>query len=139
VPDSERDRPLLEPWQIVPAEDTDHMRRVSKRRDAGEQLRLDRLAGDEQVSRLDPGRDRCIDEVLTLGYEQPELLPLPSALELPDELQPRVGRGGNQLESAALACSAILPNAAGSATARSARILRSSSISALRQPATNWL
>ena len=39
----------------------------------------------------------------------------------------------------AFACSAIVPNASGSATARSASTLRSSSISAFLQPATNWL
>src|SRR5215211_3718812 len=46
---------------------------------------------------------------------------------------------GAQLPSAAFACSAILPNAAGSFTASSASTLRSSSIPAWRQPATNWL
>src|SRR5215211_2096409 len=46
---------------------------------------------------------------------------------------------GAQLPSAAFACSAILPKAAGSFTASSASTLRSSSMPALRQPATNWL
>jgi hypothetical protein len=46
---------------------------------------------------------------------------------------------GLQLCSAAFACSAILPKAAGSLTARSARILRSSSMPAFRQPEMNWL
>src|SRR4029453_1320796 len=46
---------------------------------------------------------------------------------------------GSQLSSAAFACSAILPNAAGSLTASSASTLRSSSMPASRQPATNWL
>src|SRR5581483_7238241 len=41
--------------------------------------------------------------------------------------------------SAAFACSASSPNFAGSLTARSARILRSSSTSAAFSPATNWL
>src|SRR4029453_13077080 len=44
-----------------------------------------------------------------------------------------------QASSAALACAAILPNASGSLTARSASTLRSSGISALRRPATSWL
>src|SRR5215211_7495763 len=44
-----------------------------------------------------------------------------------------------QAFSAALACSASSPNAAGSLTARSARIFRSRSISALRSPETSWL
>ena len=41
--------------------------------------------------------------------------------------------------SAAFACSAMPANAAGSLTARSASTLRSSSIPAFLQPATNWL
>ena len=47
--------------------------------------------------------------------------------------------GGQLSSSAAFACSAIFPNASGSTTAISASTLRSSSISAFRQPATNWL
>ena len=46
---------------------------------------------------------------------------------------------GAQPASAAFALAAILAKAAGSWTARSASTLRSSSISALRSPATNWL
>jgi hypothetical protein len=46
---------------------------------------------------------------------------------------------GQLSSSAALACSAILPNASGSATATSASTFRSSSMPAFRQPATNWL
>jgi hypothetical protein len=46
---------------------------------------------------------------------------------------------GLQLSRADFACSAIFPNAKGSLTARSASTLRSSSIPALWQPATNWL
>jgi hypothetical protein len=47
--------------------------------------------------------------------------------------------GGGQRSSAAFACSATFANAVGSLTASSASTLRSSSIPALRQPATNWL
>jgi hypothetical protein len=47
--------------------------------------------------------------------------------------------GGARASSAALACAAILPKASGSLTARSASTLRSSGISALRRPETNWL
>ena len=65
---------------------------MRERRDLGEQLRLDVLAGDEQVDGLDPRGARGGDEVLPLGDEQPELLPLPPRLELADELQPRVAR-----------------------------------------------
>jgi hypothetical protein len=72
---------------------------VRHRRDPGEQCRLDVLAGDEQVDRLDPRRRRRVDEILTLGDEQSELVPLPPALQLPDQLQARVGRGGNQCQT----------------------------------------
>src|SRR5207253_10620682 len=44
-----------------------------------------------------------------------------------------------QVCSAAFACSAIAPNAAGSLTARSASTFRSSSMPAFEQPCTNWL
>jgi len=44
-----------------------------------------------------------------------------------------------QALSAALACSAIMPNACGSFAASSASTLRSSSISAFFSPLTNWL
>ena len=51
----------------------------------------------------------------------------------------RLCRRRFQASSAALACSAIAPNAAGSLTARSASTLRSSSMPAFAQPCTNWL
>jgi len=44
-----------------------------------------------------------------------------------------------QLSRADFACRAIVPNATGSLTARSASTLRSSSMPAFWQPATNWL
>jgi hypothetical protein len=66
---------------------------VRERGHLGEQVRLDRLAGDEQLDRLDPGGCCGLDEVLTLDREEPELLALAFLRqELPDELQRRVRR-----------------------------------------------
>ena len=95
VPERERDRPLLERRQVAAPVDADHARRVRHRRDPGEQLRLDVLAGDEQVDRLDPSGAGRVDEILALADEQAELVPLPPALQLADQLQARVGGGGD--------------------------------------------
>ena len=71
--------------------DADRARRVRQRRELGEQLRLDGLAGDEQLDRLDPCRARRLDEILALDDEEPELVPLALLREqLPHELQRRV-------------------------------------------------
>jgi hypothetical protein len=56
---------------------------VAERRDLREQRRLDRLAGDEQLDRLDPGRSRSRDEVLALDGEEPLPLPLPARRQQP--------------------------------------------------------
>jgi len=62
-------------------------------RDGGEEVRLDALAGDEKLDRLDAGRRGGVDQVLALDREEPELLALPLLRkELPDELQRRVRR-----------------------------------------------
>ena len=109
-----------------------------------------------------PAAARRVDEILALGGEEAglvALLALPRS-ELAHELQLRVvargdhvrasrpepsraisepatlgGRRVGCLASAAFACSAISANAFGSATARSASDLRSSSIPALCRPA----
>ena len=111
---------------------------MRERRDLREQLGLDGLAGDEQLDRLEAGIRRCVDEVFSLGDEQPELVTPAPVMELADELEPLVVARGDQAcwscWSAALACSAIAPNAAGSLTARSASTFRSSSMPALPQP-----
>jgi hypothetical protein len=66
---------------------------VGQRRDSCEQLRLDALARDEKLDRLDPGRRGRVDQVLALDREQSELLALALLREeLPDELQRRVRR-----------------------------------------------
>jgi hypothetical protein len=63
---------------------------MCKGRDVGEELRIDVVAGDEQVDGLDTGRGRRVDEVLALGDEEPELLPLSPRLELANQLESRV-------------------------------------------------
>jgi hypothetical protein len=110
---------------------------VRERGDLSQELGRDVLAGDEQLDRLDVGRG---DEILALDDEKPELVAPAPVTELADELELLVVARGDQLDSsAALARSATALNAGGSLTARSASTLRSSSISALLQPATNWL
>jgi hypothetical protein len=66
---------------------------VREGRDLGEQQRLDVLAGNEQVDRLDPGG---LDEILTLRDEQLELVSPAPVMELADELEPLVVAGGDQ-------------------------------------------
>ena len=74
-------------------EDADDPSRMGQRRDRGEELWLDALAGDEELDRLDAGRRGGVDQVLALDREEPELLALPLLREqLPDELQRRVRR-----------------------------------------------
>jgi hypothetical protein len=66
---------------------------VGQCRDCGEKLRLDALARDEELDRLDPGRRRRVDQILAFDREEPELLALALLREeLPDELQRRVRR-----------------------------------------------
>ena len=92
------------------------------------------------------GQDRALLRVVSddprgggiVGEAPAELrVELGAAFAVTGLLEERVADG--QLERAAFACSATALNAAGSVTARSASILRSSSMSAFRQPATNWL
>jgi hypothetical protein len=66
---------------------------VREGRDLGEQRRLDVLAGNEQVDRLDPGG---LDEILTLRDEQLELVSPAPVMELADELEPLVVAGSDQ-------------------------------------------
>jgi hypothetical protein len=60
---------------------------MAQGRDAGEQPRLDVLAGDEQVHLLVAAVLRGRDEVLPLRDEQPELVPPAPVVQLPDELE----------------------------------------------------
>src|SRR5262249_59008439 len=73
------------------------------------------------------------------GENRPRLAPPAPRVQLADELERLVTRGGDQASSADFAFSATAAKASGSETARSASTLRSSAISAFRQPAMNWL
>jgi hypothetical protein len=70
---------------------------VRERRDLGEERGLDVLTGDEQLDRLDGGVPRRLDEILTLGDEQSELVAPPGVLQLPDELELLVLAGADQV------------------------------------------
>src|SRR5579859_73970 len=67
--------------------------------DTREQLRLDVLARHEQLDRLDSGRACGLDEVLALRDEQTELVPPAAVLQLADELELLVCRGGDHAGS----------------------------------------
>jgi hypothetical protein len=67
---------------------------MRERRGLGQERRLDVLARDEQVDRLDAGRG--LDEILTLRDEQLELVAPAPVMELADELEPLVVAGGDQ-------------------------------------------
>jgi hypothetical protein len=67
---------------------------VREHRDLGEERRLDVLAGDEQIDRLDATGG--LDQILTLRDEQPELVSPAPVVELADELEPLVVAGGDQ-------------------------------------------
>jgi hypothetical protein len=68
---------------------------MRERRDLREQRRLDVLARDQQLDRLDAGGR--LDQVLPLDGEQPELVPPAPLVELADELEPLVVARGDQL------------------------------------------
>src|SRR5437763_11854910 len=160
-PERQRDRPRPA-WQVVAPEDSNDAGRMRERRHLGQQLRFDIRPRDEHVRRFDRGREPCLEQILPLDREQPELVAPAPVMEFADELEPLVVAGCDQAPappeaarsfgraaaasapslpaaSAAFACSAIAPNAAGSLTARSASTFRSSSIPAFGQPCTNWL
>ncbi len=107
---------------------------MGERRHLGEQRRLDVLTGDEHVGRLEAGAEAGLDKILTLDREQPELVAPTPFVQLAEELEPLVVARRDQEARAALALSAIAPNAAGSLTARSASTFRSSSIPAFVAP-----
>jgi hypothetical protein len=68
---------------------------MCERRDLREQRRLDVLARDQQLDRLDAG---CrLDQVFPLDSEQPELVAPAPVVELTDELEPLVVARGDQL------------------------------------------
>ena len=71
---------------------------MSERRHLGEQPRLDVVARDEQLDRLDPCRRGRIDEVLSLDEEEPELVAPAALVQLADELQLLVVPGADQVD-----------------------------------------
>lgn len=60
--------------QIVPSEHRNNPRRMRQRRDFRQQLGQNCLTGDEQLDRLDPSLQRCLDEILALSQKHPELV-----------------------------------------------------------------
>ena len=86
-PERERRRRAPPSRQVGSAVDGDHPRRMRGARDVGEQLRLDVLAGAQQVDRLG---GRGLDRVLALDEEEAELVAPAPVVQLADELQPLV-------------------------------------------------
>jgi hypothetical protein len=70
---------------------------VPERRHLGQQRRLDVLAGDQDIDRLEAAGVGGVDEVLTLDEEEPELVAPASLVQLADELEPLVVAGGDQV------------------------------------------
>jgi len=60
---------------------------MSERRDRRKQRRLDVVAGNEHVSRLEAGSKCRVDKILALGDEQPELVAPAALVQLADELE----------------------------------------------------
>ena len=75
---------------------------MRKRRDLGQQRGRHVLAGDEELDRFDPRLPRRVDEILSLGDEEPELVAPAPVGELADELELLVVAGDDQ---AAVCCS----------------------------------
>jgi hypothetical protein len=69
---------------------------MRERRHLGEQRRLDVLARDEHVDRLDV----LGEQILALDDEQPELVAPAPIVELADELEPLVVARGDQAKKA---------------------------------------
>ena len=96
--------------QVGAAEHGDDARRMRQRREARHHLGCDELRPgealdqrrplgvDQRLHGLEAGVETGLDEILALADEEAELLALPARLELPDELDPRVGRGRDHAE-----------------------------------------
>ena len=105
APEREPDRQIGPARQVRAPEDGDDPRRVGEGREARHHVGRDELRPrkalgqrrplgvDQRLHGLESGLEPCFDEILALADEQPELLALTARLELPDELDPRVGRG----------------------------------------------
>jgi hypothetical protein len=69
---------------------------MTERRDLGEEPRLDVLSREQQLDRLDARVDSGLDEILTLGHEEPELVAPAAVLQLANELELLVVERGDQ-------------------------------------------
>jgi hypothetical protein len=69
---------------------------MPERRDLAEQLRLDVLARDQELDRLDPCAERGVDEIFSLRREESELVAPAAVVQLADELELLVLAGGDQ-------------------------------------------
>jgi hypothetical protein len=106
-----------------------------------------RLVREDEVVQAAEQPERVVPVEVGIEIADPRILREP-ATQIRVERRPAVAVDGLAAEdlrlpcylaSAALACSAISPNFAGSVVARSASTLRSRSISAAFRPAMNWL
>jgi hypothetical protein len=70
---------------------------MAERRDLRQQGGLDVVARDEHVDSVEPAGERCIDEVLALDEEEPELVSPAALVQLADELELLVVARGDQV------------------------------------------
>ena len=85
IRDSERDIPSFTGKALV--KDADDAWWMPERRHLGEERRLDVLSRTQQLDRLEPTRERRVDEILTLRDEQPELVAPAALAQLADQLE----------------------------------------------------
>jgi hypothetical protein len=71
---------------------------MRKRRDLSEELPRNIVPRDEDVRRLEPGREPRLEQILPLDREQPEFFAPAPVMELADELEPLVVAGGDQAD-----------------------------------------
>src|SRR5687768_386727 len=96
---------------------------MPERRRVRQQRRLDRLARDEQLDRLDAGGPGRVDEVLPFRHEQAQLRAPAARGELADELQLLVVARGDH--AALIMAPARTPSALTEVTRESAAVLAS--------------
>jgi hypothetical protein len=71
---------------------------MRERRYLREQVRLDVVAGEQQLDRLDPYCRRGADEIFALDEEEPELVAPAALVQLADELELLVVAGADQVD-----------------------------------------
>jgi hypothetical protein len=101
VPEREPDLGQRVDRQVLSPENADHARRVGECRHFREQCRLDVLARDQELDRLDACSLGGDDQILTLRGEETELVPPAAVLQLADELELLVLAGGDQVDGEA--------------------------------------